>query len=496
MRKDISASLAGRVLGAFPCLFGLRDRPLRPLHLWMVNLSLVLFALSVAVSVHDARYGCSGDLRGVVASARAMKTGLDPYFYVWKPGMSERLAEYWSIPVKMTRATYPPSLLWFSSLLGGWSWITIRRVHFLLEELCLLALALLLPRSRFHHNDQSRALSVSLVLVAIGCSPIWRVHLVCGQHYVQIALLLGLALACMERERPGWAGFWAAGAMFFRPTMAVVFLPLLMKRQWSAVAGGAVGLALALALSLPVTGLAVYRSAVRANADWDVVGAQEYISDYVAALPIPPALRAERPGTPLVLEGVRRVHLWDPPLEQSYSLLGVSNMLIFAANRLGAHLHSEPGTDYRLRAFRIAGALLLLVACVLLVRWRKPIPGALLLLLGIFLAFAADYMTVSWRTLYSEVLNVLPFGVLAGLLLDRRLPGFHRWCGYLGSGWALASYMTVPVPEGVHAWLNAFSWIGPYSALVFFGGAVVYLIRRQERERPEENIGVGGETVS
>jgi hypothetical protein len=452
-------------------------------NLWVVNVSVVLFALSVALSVHDVQHGCSGDLRGVVVAARALRAGLDPYFYVWRPGMSERLADYWVIPYKMTRATYPPSLLWFYSLTSGWGWSRLRWVDFLAEEAAFLALALLLARSSFHRTDRERALSLLLVLVAIGCSPIWRSHVERGQHYVGLALLLGLALACVERRQPGWAGFCGGWAVLFRPTFAVIFLPLLMKRQWRAVAGGAAGLAVSLALSLPTTGLGLYQSARRALADWDISYGQEYLvsSPYQAA-PVPARLQEDRPATPEVLEGVRRRPVWNPPLEEHFSLLGVSNAMIFAANRRGAHVHIDPEADFRLPVFRACCAALLAGVCLALVRGRGPIPGSLLLLVGFFLAFLTDLMTVAYRGLYSEVLQALSLGVLGVLLVDGRLPRFYRWCGLFGASWALLSYLAAPVRGGWHLWLTLFSWVGPYCALVFMGGAVLYLVRQAGRE--------------
>jgi hypothetical protein len=449
---------------------------------------VVLFALSLAVGVHDQRTGCSGDLRPYVAGARALRAGLDPYFYVWHPDMSERLAEYWSIPVKMTREAASPALLWLDSLTAGLAWSRIRWLHFGGEELAFVLLAVLLARLRFHRDDRARALCVFLVLVAIGCSPIWREHVANGQHYIQIALFLGLALACMDRGRPGWAGFWGAWAVLFRPTLAVLFLPLVLKRQWGAVAGAVVGAAVFLALSLPVTGIQPYRSAGPALAAWDTMAGLGYVPLDNNGLPaIPPGLRLDRPPTPAVLEGVRRIPLWGPPLEEWYSLLGVSNDLIAAANRLGAHLHPEPGSDWRLRACRGACVLLMLLAGVALVRWRGPLSGWDLLLVGLFLAFVADYMVPCERLLYSETLQALPFGVLGGLLLDRRLPPFVRWCGVVGAGWALASYGVRLLPESARYWVNIFSFGGPYAALVFFGGAVLYLLRRSGRGESEES---------
>jgi hypothetical protein len=480
------SNLGSRLWAACPRLFGLRDHPLRPLHLWMVNASVVLFALGVAVSVHDMHYGCSADLRNRVAPARAMLAGLDPYFYVWQPGMSERLADCYVLPTKMTRPAVPPSVLWFYALSAGLPWGAIRWLYLSLDEAALLALAVLLARLGFHKTDGDRTTAVVLILVAIGCSPIWRMHEERGQYYIYPVLLLGTAFFCLDRKKPAWAGLAMAGAAFLRPTAAPVLLPFLATRKWPVVVGSVVGLAICLGASLPITGIQVYRSSQRSMAGWDEVFGQQYLSGDVETYIIPASLRGERPPTPRVLEGVARPRpprdLWHPPVFQSYSLLGVSNVLAYAANRLGAGLRLDPESDWRLRVFRVCCAVMLLVGYLALARRGGNCSEPLLCLIGLFFVFLAEYMTPSIRHLYGEVFQILPLGVLGPLLFDRGLPRFYRWCGAVGAGWALLSYAARLAPEGVHFWLNTFSFLGPYSALVFFGGAVLYLARRNRSE--------------
>ncbi len=481
----MTARLFDRALNACPRLFGLQGRPLYPQHLWMVNVSVMLFVLSVALSVDDMYYSCSGDLRSRIVPARAMLAGLDPYFFEWEPGMGERLADCYQIPTLMTRATVLPSVLWAYTGLAKLPFGVSRWGHFCLEEAAFLILAILMSRLRRHRTDRERALAASLMLVAVGCSPIWRLHVERGQYYIYVALLLGLALFWLDRYKPMWAGALIAWAAFLRPTIAVVFLPFLAKRRGAVLLGGVAGMAVAFGLSLPLTGLEVYRSAKRSIAGWDVVFGQQYLSDSVDAYLAPPALRCDRALTPRVIEGVvTSWSLWKPPLCQSYSLLGVSNTLIFRANQLGANLRIDPKSDWRLRVFRGCCAVLLLVLFLVMLRLRRQTAGLVLLMLGLFLAFLADYMTAPSRNLYSEVFQVLPFGVLGPLLFSGRLGRLYRWCGAVGVLWAPLSYLAKLAPGAVHRWLIVFSWLGPYSALVFFGGAVLYLARQDVQAAP------------
>jgi hypothetical protein len=129
-----------------------------------------------------------------------------------------------------------------------------------------------------------------------------------------------------------------------------------------------------------------------------------------------------------------------------------------------------------------------------LVAWRgQNYSAPLLLLIGVWFALLAEYMTPSFRGLYAEVFQILPYGVLGPLLWDKELPGIYRLCGKVGIFWAILSYAVRPLPDAVVHLLAIFSFLGPYSALVFFAGAVVFLARRQEGEKATENREAVGE---
>jgi hypothetical protein len=296
-------------------------------------------------------------------------------------------------------------------------------------------------------------------------------------------LLLGLAFFCLDRKKPAWAGAAMAGAAFLRPTVAPVLLPFLATRKWPVVLGAVAGMAVCLGASLPVTGIQVYRSSQRAIAGWDEVFSLQYRTADPNDYEIPPALAMYRPEPPRVIEGVAtpgfRHDLWRPPAAQSYSLLGVSNVAIFLANRYGATLHPEAPTDVRLRVLRACCLALLVAGFLMVARRGGNYATPLLMLIGVFLVFLAEYMTLSVRHLYGEVFQVLPLGVLGPMLFDRQLPRFYRGCGLLGAFWALLSYLNRLLPVGAQEWVTLMSWIGPYSALVFFGGAVLYLVHRE-----------------
>jgi hypothetical protein len=198
------------------------------------------------------------DLRPKVLGARAMLAGLNPYNYVWKPGMSERLLDPWRRHPGPTRTTYPPPLLLFYAPLANVAYTTQRLFWFGAEWAAMLATTVV--AARLSTGRRARVWFFGVAGFAFIGNWFFRLHVERGQYYVFVALLLALALADLLEGRERLRTALVLGVtVALRPTFGLV--PLLLffagKRR---LAITTLGVAAALCLAtVPLVGVSGWR---------------------------------------------------------------------------------------------------------------------------------------------------------------------------------------------------------------------------------------------
>jgi hypothetical protein len=245
------------------------------------------------VTVRDCFRYPGVDLRCRVVAARALRMGLDPYLYEWRPGMPEELLDPGRRHPGPSRATYPPTLLMLYVPFSMFPYRTQRVIWFLLEWSAVVASLALLVGALRARAGRTAFLAVGLVFFVAG--DLWRFHLERGQFYVFVLLLLALGTRSLVRGGgDGWrGGFWFGLASALRPTFVVMGLPLGLLGYRKTAAAMMASLAMAVAGTLPwfgVQGWASYATTVR---NWEHAfagdGTEEdyFLSAYGPSAPAP-----------------------------------------------------------------------------------------------------------------------------------------------------------------------------------------------------------------
>jgi hypothetical protein len=138
-----------------------------------------------------------------------------------------------------------------------------------LSQIMLLVSALVFARAfDWSPSVKEQLLSAWWILVS---APALLLVPVTGNLTALVLLSFACSLALFRQGREGWAGFVLAGSLV-KLQLAMLMVPLLLyKRRWRAAAGFSLGAALALAVTVPFTGLkmfADYAGVERSVAGW------------------------------------------------------------------------------------------------------------------------------------------------------------------------------------------------------------------------------------
>jgi hypothetical protein len=187
------------------------------------------------------------DLRNRIVASRLIETEHSPYHYKWSPGDDERYldrriytTEFSEFPVSFT--TLPPSTLILQQPLSRFGYLTIKKVWMWIQFIMLAGIIILLARK----TDNEKA---ALWIITGGCiysiSYIWDLHLSVGQLYVIYPALLVpayLGVAAKRRLFQFAGGFIIGLSILFRPSFALLLLPILLNRRYRVITGSMSGI--------------------------------------------------------------------------------------------------------------------------------------------------------------------------------------------------------------------------------------------------------------
>ena len=191
------------------------------------------------------------DLRNRVVGARLALDGIDPYFFKWRPGLSEQFYDPLDIPTELiSKLSVPPTILVLHSLFA--------KLPYLSQKLIWLGVqwsALLCTVGIFFRNAPSR--SAKKIVLAISFlfanSLFWRFHVNSGQIYIVYVFLLSIAWMLLNKPlkfHEFYSGFFVGITASFRPSFILFSIPFLIGKKIYFIAGGILGILSSLSVSL------------------------------------------------------------------------------------------------------------------------------------------------------------------------------------------------------------------------------------------------------
>lgn len=102
------------------------------------------------------------DLRNRVVGARLMLEGIDPYFFKWRPGLSERFYDPLDIPIEfLSKLSVPPTVLVLHSIIAGLSYMQQKLIWLIVQWSALIGTILI-----FLKNSNSQLKTASILTVS------------------------------------------------------------------------------------------------------------------------------------------------------------------------------------------------------------------------------------------------------------------------------------------------------------------------------------------
>lgn len=264
----------------------------------------ILFVLAaMAVDLHLTRKYAGVDLRDKLVAARSLMDGRSLYYDPWQPGQDERFADP-MVPAGavMTRYTGTPFQALVLAPLGMPSFTSVR-IPWLLAQYALLLITVLTVWRAFGSGQHTGdLLALAVVLVFVG-STSWRLHVERAQVYIMFAALLAGLFVALQQRRHMLAGALGAALILFKPTYAVLLLPLLLRstpRMW--VGGLSLAAVTLVIFSIIPGGLTAWKEYPAAMKTW---------SGYVG-MGAPPSADPEAFTYPDTIEGMQEPTLHHP----------------------------------------------------------------------------------------------------------------------------------------------------------------------------------------
>ncbi|WP_157867394.1 glycosyltransferase 87 family protein [Gloeothece citriformis] len=173
------------------------------------------------------------DLRNRIVGARLLIEGMNPYFFQWHQGISEKLLDPQdSLKSITTRVSVTPTVLTIHSMIAGLSFLNQKLIWLLVQWGAFLSTVLIF------YKTNSKFIKKILILIIgwfFANSFFWRYHVNAGQMYVIYVFLVSLALFVLHQNfkyHENLSGFILGLTMSLRPPFILFFIPFLIYRKW------------------------------------------------------------------------------------------------------------------------------------------------------------------------------------------------------------------------------------------------------------------------
>ncbi|MBV9387391.1 MAG: DUF2029 domain-containing protein [Chroococcidiopsidaceae cyanobacterium CP_BM_ER_R8_30] len=344
------------------------------------------------------------DLRNRVVGARLLLNGIDPYYFKWHHGMPD----LWLDPLvdpnwPVSRVTVPPTVLMVHATIAKLPYFTQRIIWFLLQWGFLLLTLSIFAKST---NSITKSKLIWIIgLLFFSGSYFWRLHVERGQIYIVYVFLLSYAYWLARKFKRNYiiSGFWIGLTASLRPPVVLMFLPILLYRQWKLLIGSIIGLMSSLIFSFAFAGVKVWEKYFSAlKVDEEVHSGLINIKD----------IGKYNADFPKQIEGMKtiskalRIPVPDTSIQNIFQQFGIN----FSFGILLAAL-----------------CILLIFICLFLHKNRTHIrPHDMIFLSGMLMIIISEYFLPASRQTYCDVQWIIALSLIiimssTGVLLSSKL---------------------------------------------------------------------------
>jgi len=305
--------------------------------------------------------------------------------------------------VDIARNSYPPTLLGVYAILAPMPYKAQRLAWIVLEWLALLASVALL--ARIIRRPDQRLLFVTVAILFFAGGNFWRLHVERGQYYVFVVLLWSVALyRCMNKKTDGiLAGLLIGLAASLRPTGLVALAPLWMLGLRRTALAMLLGVGLAVAATMPLSGIRGWQDYVRMVELLGQQTAHPGALDAFGGGPTPPP--------PPVIEGCTNLR---NPMTTETANVALPAVLARLGEKWPAFTSAIAGVANKIAC----AAMLAVFGVAMLVTRRRGYGPRYVMAISIAMVLAIDYF-VPIRCGYADVLFLLPIALLMPGLMHR-----------------------------------------------------------------------------
>ena len=222
--------------------------------------AVVISIIGLLIDLRNTLTYPGTDLRNRVVGARLMLEGIDPYFFKWQPGLSERFYDPLDIPTELlSKLSVPPTVLALHSVIAQLSYLQQKLIWLIVQWAALIGTVFIFIKSSNSRPKTNLTIAISFLFVN---SLFWRFHVNSGQIYIVYVFLLAMSwflLNQLSKYNNLLSGFLVGVTTSFRPTFILFFLPFVISQKYSFLIGGFLGLLFSISLSCTVAGIFIWK---------------------------------------------------------------------------------------------------------------------------------------------------------------------------------------------------------------------------------------------
>lgn len=114
----------------------------------LLLLAIVISIVGFVVDIRNTISYTGTDLRNRVVAARLVLEGIDPYFFNWHPGLSERLYDPLNNPLELlSKVSVPPTVLALHSIIAKLSYLQQKIIWLLVQWAAFIIIVLIFAKT-------------------------------------------------------------------------------------------------------------------------------------------------------------------------------------------------------------------------------------------------------------------------------------------------------------------------------------------------------------